>query len=118
MNNKFSNWLKKENPPRRKSAAPHPFARVIIRVIVFSILLVVCLFSWWRLLLSHDVNSQFARIRAAGYPVSGAELNDWRRPVPDTENGALIVTQAFALVGTFPDARSNGRGRASGRGRG
>ncbi len=107
MNNKFSNWLKKENPPRCKSAAPHPFARVIVRIIVFSILLVVCLFSWWRLLLSHNVSSQLARIQAAGYPVSGAELNSWRRPVPDAENGALVVTQAFALVRTFPDTRSN-----------
>ena len=27
--------------------------------------------------------------------------------MPDAENGSLVVTQAFALVRTFPDARSN-----------
>ena len=107
MNDKLSNWLKKEIIPRRKRAAPSPFARWIARVIGILILLVVCWFAVWRVLLYRDVNRQFARIRAAGYPVSGAELNDWRQPVPDTENGALVLTPAFALLRTFPDARSN-----------
>ena len=107
MNDRLSNWLKKEIMPRRKRAAPSRLARWIARVIGFLFLLVLCCFALWRVLLLRDVNSQFARIRAAGYPVSGAELNAWRQPVPDTENGALVLTQAFSLVRTFPDARSN-----------
>jgi len=93
-------------PARGPRDIPHPFALPIARALGIIVLLVVCCFSWWRLLLSHHVNTQLARIRAAGYPVSGAELNAWR-PVPDAENGALIVTQAFALLRIFPDGRSN-----------
>ncbi len=111
MNDKLLRWLTKEIIPPRKHAAPSPRARRFARVFQVSILLVfcfaVCSFAVWRVLLYRDVNSQFARIRAAGFPVSGAELNAWRRPVPDSENGALVLTQAFALLRTFPDARSN-----------
>jgi hypothetical protein len=106
MNNTFSNWLKKIIP-RRNRAAPSPLARRIARVFQIIFLLAFCWFALWRVLLYRDVNKQFARIRAAGYPVSGAELNAWRQPVPDKENGALVMTQAFALLRTFPDARSN-----------
>ena len=74
---------------------------------LFLILLVLGLFVLWRVPLARDVNSRIARIRAAGFPISGAELNTWRRPVPDAENGALVLTQAFALLRTFPDRRSN-----------
>jgi hypothetical protein len=77
------------------------------RIILFIFLLVLCSFSVWRTLLYRDVRSRFSRIQAAGFPVSGAELNAWRRPVPDAENGALVLTQAFALVCNFPDRRSN-----------
>jgi len=98
--------LKKETPPRRQRAAPTVFGWMV-RGLVVLVLLLICIFSWWRLLLYHHVNTQFDRIRAAGYPVSGAELNAWRRPVPDPENGALVITQAFALIRTFPDNRSN-----------
>jgi len=45
--------------------------------------------------------------RAAGLPTSGAELNNWYAAVPDSENAALVMTQAFALMRTFPDQRSN-----------
>jgi hypothetical protein len=34
-------------------------------------------------------------------------LNAWRHPLPDADNGALVLTQAFALVRTFSDSRSN-----------
>jgi hypothetical protein len=107
MNERLSNWLKKEILPRRKRAAPSSTARQIARLFRLFVLLLLCLFLCWRLLLWHDVNRQFDRIRAAGYPVSGAELNAWQPPVPDPENGALVLTQAFALVRNFPDARSN-----------
>jgi hypothetical protein len=107
MNLKLPGWLRKDITPPRARAAPSSFFRLLGRVGGFLILLVLCLFSWWRTLLTHDVNSQFARIRAVGLPVSGAELNVWRRPVPDTENGALVLNQAFALLRTFPDRRSN-----------
>src|SRR2546430_7874593 len=61
----------------------------------------------WRLRLSHDVNNQLRGLRAAGMPTSGVELNNLYPPVPDAENAALVMTQAFALMRTFPDQRSN-----------
>jgi len=61
----------------------------------------------WRMRLSHTVESQLTALRAAGLPTSGAELNNWYATVPDSENAALVMTQAFALMRTFPDQRSN-----------
>jgi hypothetical protein len=107
MYNKPSRWWNKEIIPARKRVAPSPLLRRIWRVFGILILLALCLFAFWRIRLYRDVNNRFARIRAAGFPVSGAELNAWRAPVPDAENGALVLTQAFALFRTFPDRRSN-----------
>jgi hypothetical protein len=58
-------------------------------------------------LLYYEIKGRFARLRAAGLPTSGAELNTWRRPVADADNGALVLAQAFALMRTFQDSRSN-----------
>jgi hypothetical protein len=107
LNNKFSKWLQQEIifPHRRR--APSRWEMRMAKVFQCIVLLALCLFALWRVLLCREVSSQFARIRAAGYPVSGTELNAWRPPVPDAENGAVVLTQAFALLRTFPDARSN-----------
>ena len=61
----------------------------------------------WRMRLRHAVDTQLAALRSAGLPTSGAELNQWYPSVPDSENAALVLTQAFALMRTFPDHRSN-----------
>ncbi len=108
MNNKLPGWLKKDIPLlRRRAGPPSPFARKAGRVFQLLILLVLCLFAFWRVLLYRDVSRRFARIQSAGFPTSGAELNAWRGLVPDNENGALLMTRAFALLRTFPDGRSN-----------
>jgi hypothetical protein len=82
-------------------------ARKVGRVFQILILLALCTFALWRILLYRDIAQQFARIQLAGLPTSGTELNAWRHPLPDAENGALVLTQAFALVRTFSDSRSN-----------
>lgn len=89
------------------STPPSPLVRKIGRVFQLIILLGLCTFAVWRTLLYFEINQRFAQIRAGGFPTSGEELNAWRRPVPDAENGALVMTQAFALVRTYPDHRSN-----------
>ena len=43
----------------------------------------------------------------AGLLTTGAELNQWYAAVPDAENAALVMTQAFALMRNYPDSRSN-----------
>jgi hypothetical protein len=107
MKDKLSKWLNKDISLRRKSKTPSRWVRKTGKVAWYIVLLAACVFAVWRVLLYRDVERQFARIRAAGYSTSGAELNAWRRPVPDTENGALMMDQAFSLMRTFSDKRSN-----------
>jgi hypothetical protein len=68
---------------------------------------IVGTFVVWRVNLSHEVNAKLAAIRSAGLPTSGAELNAYYSAVPDNENAALVMTQAFALLRNYPDSRSN-----------
>jgi hypothetical protein len=73
-------------------------------------LLLLCLLAplvVWRLLLGYDVNLRLAAIRAAGLPTNGRELDNWYAAVPDRENAALVLTQAFALRRNYADNRSN-----------
>ncbi len=84
-------------------------SRFFHRLCVAALVLIpLCLigFTIWRLILAHEVNTEFAAIRAAGLPTSGAELNAYYTAVPDNENAALVMTQAFALMWDFPDHRS------------
>ncbi|MEI9866553.1 MAG: hypothetical protein WDN00_18765 [Limisphaerales bacterium] len=64
-------------------------------------------FIIWRVNLAHEVNVKLQTIRAAGLPTSGAELNAYYPAVPDNENAALVMTQAFVLLRNYPDSRSN-----------
>src|SRR5437016_3252811 len=80
---------------------------VVVSVVLLLLAGLVGSLVVWRLRLSHDVNDQLRALRAAGLPTSGSELNEWHPPVPDAENAALVMTQAFALMRTFPDSRSN-----------
>jgi hypothetical protein len=73
---------------------------------VFAIV-IIGVFIVWRTNLAHDVKVKLAAIRAVGLPTSGAELNVFYPAVPDNENAALVMTQAFALMRNFPDSRSN-----------
>lgn len=81
------------------------------RVVVATVaLLAFCLVGsvvWWRWHLSYEVNGRLRALQLAGLPTSGAELNQWYAAVPDRENAALVMTQGFALMRTFPDQRSN-----------
>lgn len=107
MNSRLLRWLKKDvrgpirNPPRS------PFLEFTVKALKIFLCLLVSGFVLWRTLLAFEVHSRFARIRNAGLPTSGAELNAWRNAVPDTENGALLLNEAFLLIRTLPDNRSN-----------
>src|SRR5882672_1922604 len=81
------------------------------RVVLATVALLICALIgsvvWWRMCLSHEVNGRLRALQRAGLPTSGAELNQWYASVPDSENAALVLTQAFAFLRTFPDQRSN-----------
>jgi len=113
VKDKLSNWLKKQILRLRNRKPPSPAVRKIAKVLQITVLILFCSFLVWRLLLYQHVAKQFARIRAAGLPTSGAELNTWRGSVPEPENGALVLTQAFALLRNLADSRSNEVAEAS-----
>jgi hypothetical protein len=81
--------------------------RLIGRLIGWAIFILAFVFVVWRVLLGHEINTRFAKIHAAGLPVSGEELNHWRPAVPDDKNGALVMNEAFTRLWMFPDKRSN-----------
>jgi hypothetical protein len=83
------------------------FFIVCVAAFAFFALLVVSLL-YWRGKLVMEVDAKLQAIRAAGLPTSGAELNAYYPAVPDNENAALVMTQAFALMQNYPDDRSNG----------
>jgi hypothetical protein len=64
-------------------------------------------FLIWRLWVVWAVDSQLARIRSAGLPTNGDEVNKWYAAVPESENAALVLTKAFELRRNYPDNRSN-----------
>jgi hypothetical protein len=87
-----------------------PDKRVFFRVSVAAVGLIALLgisFIVWRVKLAHDVNAKLQAIRAAGLPTNVNELNNYYPAVPDNENAALVMTQAFALMRNYPDDRSN-----------
>ena len=84
--------------------------RIFFKICLTAIILFALLgisFIIWRVNLAHDVDAKLAAIRAAGLPTSGAELNVYYPAVPDDENAALVITQAFAFMACYPDERSN-----------
>ena len=74
---------------------------------VTLIALAIVSFVVWRVNLSDEVNIKLAAIRSAGLPTSGAELNSYYPAVPDNENAALVMTQAFALMQKYYDVRAD-----------
>jgi hypothetical protein len=82
---------------RRKPISP--LAHRIARVTNTFLLLLVLAFSIWRINLY--IKSQIAAIHAAGLPASPAELGAWLPQVPDTNNGALLLTDAFTNLHRF-----------------
>jgi hypothetical protein len=88
----------------------HNMKRIFPKIWVVALLLFalpVISFIIWRVNLARDVDAKLQAIRAAGLPTSGAELNQWYAAVPDSENAALVMTQAFVLMRNYPDRRSN-----------
>ncbi len=79
----------------------------ILKICAAVLSLLIIGFIIWRVNLAHEVNVKLQTIRAAGLPTSGAELNAYYPAVPDNENAALVMTQAFVLLQYYPNSRSN-----------
>ncbi len=81
--------------------------RIFLKICVVIFVLLVISFTIWRVNLAHEVNAKLQAIRDAGLPTSGAELSAYYPTVPENENAALVMIQAFALLRNYPDSRSN-----------
>lgn len=62
-----------------------------------AVFLTIAGFGVWNALVPHN-DARIASIRKGGYPVTLAELDAWHPAVPDSENFALILTNAFARL--------------------
>lgn len=82
--------------------------RVIIRLGIIVLLLALPLVAW-RVYLARTINGELTKIRAAGLPTNGEELDRWYAAVPDSQNAALVVTQAIGLLRDFPSTDSRYR---------
>src|ERR1700744_6017582 len=81
--------------------------RRLFRISGIALVILLVVFVIWRLKLAHDVNVQLQSIRSAGLPVNAVELDKYYRVVPNDQNAALILEQAFSLLQSYPDVRSN-----------
>jgi hypothetical protein len=110
MSSRISRWLKKEIklPLRPLQKRPPPlWAKRLSKALAVLYFVLLAYFAFWRITLFHEINQRFAIIRKAGLPISGQELNLWRPEIRDSENAALVLTQAFALLRTFPAKEQN-----------
>ncbi|MGA3283911.1 MAG: hypothetical protein ABSD57_05575 [Verrucomicrobiota bacterium] len=82
------------------------FLKICVAALVLFALLVIS-FTVWRVNLAHDVKAKLQAIRAAGLPASGEEADAYYTAVPDNENAAVKMAEAFGLMTNYPDGRSN-----------
>jgi hypothetical protein len=93
----------KKNNPRVKTKL-HKGMLFFYCACVLVLLFVVGLMTF-RVILNSQLKSKLNEIRAAGYPATLEELNDYYPAVPDDENAALLYEQAFALFRHTDDKR-------------
>jgi len=79
------------------------FKKLLSRILGIGFVLLLATFVIWRIWLAHAVNTRLAALHAAGLPTTWAELNAYYPAVPDAENAALVMAQAFGLMQNYPD---------------
>jgi hypothetical protein len=61
------------------------------------LVLVIAWFAFFRIGLKSQLRTRLEAIRSAGYPATGAELNDWYAIPEGAENAAYIIMEAFSF---------------------
>jgi hypothetical protein len=91
-------FLKKmdPNPPISKAAK---FLLYLAGIgMVVGLIGGIC-FAMWRVKLGRSVKAEVAAIRTNGLPVDMADLERWPAVVPDEQNAALVLNQAWGMLG-------------------
>jgi len=105
---KIPSWLTRKIIPRWKNPRIlSPWQRRVSRAFKAILLLLLGWFLVWRGTLFWRVHKEFSALRTAGIPASGKELNSWYAHVPENENAAIPLLEAFSLARNFSDSRSN-----------
>ena len=75
---------------------------------VLIILLLICVgaFAYYRLSLKSKLQARIDAIRAAGYPVTCAELDEWYTIPENVENAAYTIMDAFSYYKEWDKAKS------------
>ena len=87
-----------------------PVKKIFTRLLLATaclVLLALAIFVTWRIRLANDIDRQLAAIRAAGLPTNGEEANTYYTNVPNEENAAVKMAEAFVLMTNYSDSRSN-----------
>ena len=79
-----------ETTPRKRRRV------TVFRVIIILLLVAGCAFAIFRLSLRSKLNGRIEAIRAAGYPVTCAELDKWYTMPENAENAAYTIIDAFS----------------------
>jgi hypothetical protein len=75
----------------------------VTRVLIVLLLIVIAAFVLFRLSVRAKLQARIDAIRAAGYPATCAELNDWYTIPDSVENGAYWITDAFSYYYELTD---------------
>ncbi|MBW7988939.1 MAG: hypothetical protein FVQ84_02805 [Planctomycetes bacterium] len=67
----------------------------VSRILIVLLLITVCVFVVFRLRVRSKLRARIEAIRAAGYPVTLAELNEWYTIPEGAENAADTLIEAF-----------------------
>jgi hypothetical protein len=100
------NQALEENIPMTKEKKPHKKLHkgmLLFYIACGMVLLLAFSLMTFRMVLNSQLNANLNEIRAAGYPATMAELNDYYPAVPDDENAALLYEKAFALYRGIDD---------------
>ena len=90
----------RRTPPRKRRRIK--FSYVLIALLVAG----VAAFAIFRISTKFKLRAGIDAIRAAGYPVTGAELDQWYNIPPDAENAAYTMEEAFSFLNKWENDKS------------
>lgn len=89
--------------PPHPMHSPEHVRRMRWLLLIGLMILVIVTFFVWRFHARAQVAQALAAIRAAGFPATGAELDDWYPPVDESENAALVLGAVIDRIAVPPD---------------
>jgi hypothetical protein len=82
---------------KNETGSEKHFNLKVSHVLIILFLAGVGVFAYFRFSLKSKLQSRIDAIRAAGYPVTCAELDKWYKIPPNVDNAAYTITDAFSF---------------------